>query len=351
MTGKGVNSVQQAAEIRTILLPEDDFMHPLEAAPNFNESAYYNFINHTDAPMGGWVRLGNRANERYAEMTVCLYEPDGAIAFNFKRAPIADNKAHNAGGARFEIVEPWRRHRVSYRGPVCVMANPLDLTNPSRAFKANPFEEADVEIEWLGLSPGWGGEARVKAEGGAWQSADTTAITNQFARGHFEQIGQAKGGIKIGNRDYAIDGYGCRDHSWGPRYWQNTGEYQWLLMNFADQCGLMALRQEQVDGSVKMTGFYWCEGQANRDITRIEIETEFKPPENIHHKMNVRFWLEGESAPRRVTGEVLTPAPCRNTRHGWVTRITEGLTRWSMDGVTGYGVAEYLVHLERGEAP
>ncbi len=336
-------------EIETILLPEDDFMHPLEAAPNFNESAYYNFINHTEPCLGGWVRLGNRPNEGYAEMTACLYEPDGGIAFMFQRARITDNRAHDAGGARFEVVKPWERHRVSYRGRVCVMRNPLDLINPSIAFKANPFEDAEVDIEWLGLSPAWGGEPRVRDPSGAWRSADISSDTTQFMRGHFEQIGAARGCMKIGSRVYSIDGYGCRDHSWGPRYWQNTGPYQWLLMNFGGRCGLMALRQTQTDGSTKMTGFYWKAGELNREITRVEIDTEFKPPDNIHHKMRVRFQLDGESFLREASGEVLTPAPCRNKRGGWVTRITEGLARWSMDGETGYGIAEYLVHLQRGE--
>lgn len=342
-------SARRAPEIETILLPEDDFMHPLEAAPNFNESAYYNFFNHEDPPLGGWVRLGNRANEGYAEMTVCLYEPDGGIAFNFQRAPIFHNDAHDAGGARFEVAEPWKHHRVRYRGRVCVMRNPLDLSNPSVAFKSNPFEEAEVDIDWFGLSPGWGGEARVRDAHGNWRAANVTGITNQFARGHFEQIGAARGRMKIGAREYVIDGYGCRDHSWGPRYWQSTGPYQWLLMNFSGQRGLMILHQEQVDGSVKMSGFYWSEGEPNRDVHKIEIETEYRPPENIHHKMKVRFWIEGEDGPREMIGEVVTPAPCRNKRDGWITRITEGLTRWSMDDTTGYGIAEYLVHLKRGD--
>jgi hypothetical protein len=336
-------------EAQIVLLPDDDFMHPLEDAPNFNESAYYNFINHSAPTVGGWVRLGNRANEGYAEMTVCLYEPGGGIAFAFQRAPIADNRAHDAGGARFEVIEPWKEHRVTYRGQVCVMRNPLDLSNPSVAFKTNPFEAADVDIRWFGLSPGWGGEARVRDAQGVWRAANPTGVVNQFARGHFEQLGVARGHMRIGDRAYAIDGYGCRDHSWGPRYWQNTGPYQWLLMNFADQCGLMALRQEQVDGSIKMDGFFWEKGRANRNIVKIEIDTEYAPPEDIHHRMAVRFWLEGEDAPRRVTGEVLTPAPCRNRRDGWVTRITEGLSRWRMDNMTGYGIAEYLVHLKRGD--
>jgi len=38
--------------------------------------------------MGGWVRMGNRPNEGYAEVTVCLYLPDGRVAFNYKRPKI-----------------------------------------------------------------------------------------------------------------------------------------------------------------------------------------------------------------------------------------------------------------------
>ena len=54
--------------MRLRLRPEDDLMHPLEEARNFNESAYYNFSDR-ESGLGGWVRLGNRANEGYAEMT------------------------------------------------------------------------------------------------------------------------------------------------------------------------------------------------------------------------------------------------------------------------------------------
>src|SRR5262249_42836777 len=53
------------------LEPSDEYMHPLESASNFNESMYFNFFDPRDR-IGGWVRLGNRANEGYAEMTSCI---------------------------------------------------------------------------------------------------------------------------------------------------------------------------------------------------------------------------------------------------------------------------------------
>ncbi len=50
------------AKIVGTLVPEDDFTHPLGPEPNFNESMYFNFFD-TREKLGGWFRMGNRANE------------------------------------------------------------------------------------------------------------------------------------------------------------------------------------------------------------------------------------------------------------------------------------------------
>src|ERR1700742_3427715 len=99
--------------MRLRLDPEDDLLHAADADVNFNEGRYYNFF---DAPtgLGGWVRMGNRPNQGYAEMTVCLYLPDGRVGFMFKRPPIADHEAHDAGGLRFEVIDPFTARQVSY---------------------------------------------------------------------------------------------------------------------------------------------------------------------------------------------------------------------------------------------
>jgi len=67
-----------------IMRPEDEFLHQPDTASNFNESVYCNAFNMT-SPVGGWMRLGNRVNEGHAELSVCLYLPDGRIAVAFER--------------------------------------------------------------------------------------------------------------------------------------------------------------------------------------------------------------------------------------------------------------------------
>src|SRR6185312_3819560 len=110
-------------------LPEDDYMHTAEEAVNFNESRYYNWFD-PGPGTGGWVRMGNRVNEGYAELTVCLYLPDGRVAFMFKRPRITSSEAHDAGGLRFEVLEPYVAHRVTYRDKVCVLERPREMADP-----------------------------------------------------------------------------------------------------------------------------------------------------------------------------------------------------------------------------
>jgi len=91
--------------MRIRLDPSDEYMHP-GPEPTFNESMYFNVYD-ASARVGGFVRVGNRPNEGHAEMTVCLYLPDGRVAFMFQRADIDGNERFDAGGATIEVVEPF----------------------------------------------------------------------------------------------------------------------------------------------------------------------------------------------------------------------------------------------------
>ena len=78
--------------MRVRMEPEDEYMHAVDEAANFNESMYFNVYDPAEK-IGGWFRLGNRANEGYAEMTTCIYLPDGSVGFMYGRPEIKDNDA------------------------------------------------------------------------------------------------------------------------------------------------------------------------------------------------------------------------------------------------------------------
>src|SRR2546429_5401662 len=125
------------------LEPSDEYMHPLEEASNFNESMYFNVYDPTEK-IGGWFRLGNRANEGYAEMTTCVYLPDGRVGFMFNRPKISNNDAFDAGGMKFEVIEPFKQLRVRYDGKVVLLDDPLQMADPKKAFTENPYAECSV---------------------------------------------------------------------------------------------------------------------------------------------------------------------------------------------------------------
>jgi len=89
------------------------------------------------------------------------------------------------------------------------------MADPRRAFNENPWTDATVELDYRGLSPMLGGE-KVNDDGSSLPEDPAQA----FARGHYEQHVGARGVIRVGDEEWALDGYGLRDHSWGPRFWQ-----------------------------------------------------------------------------------------------------------------------------------
>jgi hypothetical protein len=317
------------------LEPHDEYMHELGPEPNFNESMYFNLYDPAEG-VGGWFRCGNRANEGYAEMTVCLYLPGGRVGFMYKRPEIDSNDAFDAGGIRFDVIEPFTRLDVSYTGKVVMLDDPLQMANPKKAFTENPYAECEVRIEYTGVSDMFGGEPDEPHE----------KPGEEFAKGHYEQLIAGKGSIRVGDEEWAVDGFGLRDHSWGPRYWQAPWYYRWLTANFGPDFGFMGSRIARRDGDGTRGGFVWQDGKLHlcRDF---EIATEWAGDDSYHRSISAT--LRSADQEWKVTGKVLNLIPLRNRRPDpdtgdmLVTRISEGMTEWTLDdGRTGYGLSEYL---------
>src|SRR3989304_2221904 len=138
---------------------KDEYTHPLGAEKHFNESMYFNFFDRGQG-RGGFLRIGNRANEGYAEVTLCLYLPGGEVMFNYKRPEITSNDAFDAGGMKFGVLEPLARHRTLYEGPAVFLAEPEEMTDPGRAFRENPHRRLSLDLVHEGVGPVFGAALR-----------------------------------------------------------------------------------------------------------------------------------------------------------------------------------------------
>ncbi len=61
------NGVPPMPKIIGNITPEDDYTHPLGPESNFNESVYFDFLD-GEQSRGGFIRIGNRANEGYPKV-------------------------------------------------------------------------------------------------------------------------------------------------------------------------------------------------------------------------------------------------------------------------------------------
>ena len=306
------------------LKPEDDYTHELGPEKNFNESVYFNFFDPSQN-RGGFVRIGNRANEGYAEMTVIVWKPDGSAYFMYGKPEISHNDGWNAGGLSIEVEKPTEVVHTRFEGSVLVMADPRDMQDPSRAFKENPRQSLMLNLRHDAVGPFYG-------------HVGDPDDDNQFARAHTEQHMRVSGELKIGDDlRAAFNGHGLRDHSWGPRYWQAARSYRWITGNFGDDLGMVVNTNGEGEG-----GGLFHEGEEIVRIAKAKVETDYEPGTRFHRALRAQLSLE-DGRERVLEGRVMGFIPLRNRRAGSNTHIGEGMTQYTLDGErVGYGLSEYL---------
>ena len=326
------------------LLPEDEYTHTPDAAANYNESMYFNVFDHA-TQVGGWFRIGNRPNEGYAEMSVCLYLPGGRVGFMFARPKISNNDEMNAGGLKIEVVEPFKKLRLTYDGKVCLMDRPFDMAEPSKAFRENPQVDCRIELDYEGVSPMYGGET--VREDGKPREIDPE---KSFAKAHYEQHVAAKGRFTVAGETHEIDGYGLRDKSWGPRHWSAINWYRWCPLNFGRDFGMMLSVVTGAEGKPHEGGMVFVDGAYDL-ISECKMDTDWD--ENGYQTALRASVKTRGGRSYEVTGKVLSLIPLRSRRKGpdgaeLNTRITEGMTEYRCGDLVGYGLSEYLDQIVDG---
>ena len=309
------------------LTPEDDYTHELGPEENFNESIYFNFFDR-EQNRGGFVRIGNRANEGYAEMTVIVWNPDGSAVFNYAKPEISSNEGWDAGGLAISVLEPGEKIRTRFEGQAVYLDDPRTMSDPGKAFKNNPRVQLGIDLTHDAVGPLYG-------------HVGDPDDGNQFARAHSEQHMRVSGEIRLDGADLTFNGWGLRDHSWGPRYWQATPSYRWLTGNFSDDLGMIV----RTDGKGNGGGLFYEGQKGAQKLVRIKdttLETVYESGSRYHKSLRAVLNLE-DGRQRVLEGKVMGFIPLRNRRKGSHTHVGEGMTQYTLDGeIIGYGLSEYL---------
>jgi len=323
-----------------LFVEKDESNHRPTEDENFNESVYVNGFE-ISRGIGGWMRIGNRPNEKHAEVQLCFYLPDGRLACQFLRPSLNGNTEFKSGGLHYRVVRPTKEVEMTYKGEVLLIEEPEQLRTPALVFKNAPRISADLHYRLSATSPVHGGiPTSVSQE---------TMYGRNFSYGHFFQQMGVSATINIGDENWRFKGDGWRDHSWGPRYWTNIYYYRLYIANFGPDRGLTLLKITDRDGSTRREGVLQYDGHYE-EITDLDVITEWTKSKDPH-----RIEMSVQTSNRRVrmSGDVILVAPLRNRRvvceDLLESRISEGLTRWKWEDREGIGVTEYIEFLEAGE--
>jgi hypothetical protein len=317
--------------------PADEQNHTPSGDQNFNESVYTNGFD-TTMGLGGWMRLGKRANEGYAELQTCFYLPDGRIACQFKRPDIENNDCFAVAGMKYEVIKTGESVRMSYQGPFMLVDDPNLLRDPRAFFTSAPV--VDGAVEWVldAVSPVHGGEP-VDDDQVTWYPRD-------FSRAHFFQHMRAAGTVSIGDESFVLSGFGWRDHSWGPRYWTNIHYYRLFISTFGADRGFTILKITDRDGITRRNGVLLVDGRFE-DILDLDLITDWTA---MKDPSSIMLGIRTANRAVKIRGQIRTLAPLSNRRkvgdEVLRTRIAEGLTEWEWDGVKGLGITEYIERVD-----
>jgi hypothetical protein len=317
-----------------ILSATDDYTHPVGPEPNFNESMYFQFHDPA-AGVGGFLRLAKRPNEGRGERTVCLYLPDGSVAFGFARPRVDADDSFRGAGLAVEIVEPFEHLRVTFDGTVNVLPDPAALIDPKQALSSTAVTNCTATLDLRAAAPPY---------------AETfDGDGESFAPHHYEQLTTVSGVLSLGDASTDVNGFGLRDHSWGPRSWQAPYFYRWVHGS-TDGLGFMGAYFGDAGGSDRSGGFVW-DGAHLHLCDEIEVSTQ-RDVESQPRSVTVAL----AAAQRRwvFRGEVDAVVPLRHRRRDDdgalnATRIAEAATVWTAeDGTTLHGMSEYLDQVHDG---
>jgi hypothetical protein len=313
------------------LRPEDDYMHEIGSDPSHNESMFFNFFD-TQKKTGGFVRIGNRANEGHAEMTFCIFLGDGSLLMQWGRIPLEDKMALRAAGLSFEVIEPARKFAVEYRGQAVKIADPYELANPGKAMRNNPKVDVDLRLEVSGVGPMIGDR-----EG---NSKDAVIFLDGV--GHYQQAIHATGHIDIGGNSVPLSGRGVRDHSWGPRIWHSIQRDRSLWISFGPELTVIACKTWLTGAKVADQMGCLIEDGKVTPLKNIVIKSRFKPDTYYHSSVELDL-TDINDRVLRLDGEVRSYAPLRHRTEGQETvYLGQAMTRFTMEGKSCLGLSEYF---------
>jgi hypothetical protein len=291
---------------------------------------FFNFFDDRQA-LGGFVRIGNRANERHAEMTFCLFLPSGELLMQWGKPVIESNDTFDAAGMQFRVLEPGRRIAITYDGDVVRIRNPDEMKEPGKAMRSNPRVRAQLTLEVTGTGPMIGD-----------REGSPDAVIFLDGVGHYQQPIAANGQLALGDERWQLAMRGVRDHSWGPRVWHSIYRDRSLWISFGPDLTVIACKTWlSADCKPDEMGCVVENGMVT-PLKSVVMRTHFRRETYYHDAVRLEV-VDVNGRSLALDGEVLAYVPLRHRKEGRETvYLGQAMTRFRLGDRSTIGLSEYF---------
>jgi hypothetical protein len=230
----------------------DEASHPPSEHPLWQESVLLHWYDRQKG-IGGWHRIGHEPNNQGGRIALWSFMFDHS-GWQYRRCgelPLtpADRPEHGFGAGKalaFAYTGGAARWTVD-DGPLSAR---LECRNLSPLI--DPFPP-DAEV-----------------------------AAKRFPN-HFEAAGRVTGEVVYEGRRISIDGFGYRDHSWGPRDWQKGMlNHRWFTGTLGEEITFAAITAQSQSGNLIRVGYVHRDGKTAR--ARSVDVVAYMEPDGLTHR-------------------------------------------------------------------
>jgi hypothetical protein len=309
--------------------------------------------------LGVVSRIAFSPNQGFADGFVFLYFPDGSAGFIRAWESCPDHRGRNSVAAlQHECVEPFKRWRLRYRGPIYHFAEPSRMGDFMQSMLTDiPRKQVGLDLRFEAIHAVFDFHASMKRE---WLSgAELLAklrpryffshlgaalrklalLRTMSGAQHYEHAGRIAGEVRIDGATHEISGLGQRDHSWGVRDMRVPTNWRWFCGQLGEELCFNAIKVE-VLGLRASGGYVYHDGQvealANWSYTADLVEPKQGPK-------RVSLTLVCDSGARfELSGIAGTNIPVIALTAGSAAVVNEAHTHFTCSDKTGHGVSEFM---------
>ena len=298
---------------------DSDVIHEFGENKDWNESFYFNLYDRGNDILG-FMRVGLVPNKKEKTAFCFFLMPDGSTIGTKSKSEMADNDLVS-GGLRLEKMESEKKWAIRFEGEL-----PKHLKD--EVSKVN----VKFDLEFDALNGMFDYRNCV--------SGEKEILSLSVASEHLEQFGKVKGTIKIGDREYAVDALGERDHSWGVRDWSAPGRWVWITCQFNEGYAFNITKLYTDKGEVD-AGFIHQDG-VTLPIVKVDMAHEFDAEGTPSELYLAMYDKDGDVyGVKAVVKRKVMLAMNEDEKRTPV--IFETLAKFKLDDDVGYGVLEYLL--------